>query len=713
VSVYGYEEVYIYNKLAIAAAVGLCVGIVLSILPGILARILAVIITMAMTLLYAVELIYYSVFGTFYSPSAVSGVASQAFDFKTSIAIACRNEWAGLTALGVTLVIAIVVCVWPMSTVRHRLVTYMAVVLSAAVLVFGCYLGIYMQRQGDNSPYNLMVSYTSTDMSVMKLGVTETIIRDLIGTGESEDSSAFVILENPEESNSREAVSSGTAGSEATDIVAEGSTAGGDSADAVAGNSDSADDVAGGDSSDDVADGGKSADAGTGRSDGTDSTEISENSTTAVGSATDAIKIYVPNTLDIDFVEVNETAPTAVQNINTYVLNTNPTFQNEYTGMFEGYNLIFIVAEAFDGRFIDKNLTPTLYKMSTEGFVFENYYTPLWYGSTLGGEYANLTGLNPKGSGYLAMQYVADNDIYLPFTLGNQLKSQGYTNYSIHNGYAYYYGRKLSRPCIGYDNWLAVGTGLEYTKNSEGNMSWPQSDLGMVESTFDMYSDSEPFHTYYLTCSGHLEYNFSGNNMARKHKDLVENMEYSETTKAYIACQYELELMLEELETDLEEKGIADNTLIVLTADHVPYDNMEVLDELAGYELEDTFEAYENTLIIYSASMDEPVKVTKPCYSLDVLPTVLNLMNLPYDSRMLVGRDILSDEDGLVIFPDKSFVTDKVKYSSVTGEYETLTGTAVSEEYVQYKKTDVANRLQLGISILESDYYRYVVKDEE
>ena len=95
----------------------------------------------------------------------------------------------------------------------------------------------------------------------------------------------------------------------------------------------------------------------------------------------------------------------------------------------------------------------------------------------------------------------------------------------------------------------------------------------------------------------------------------------------------------------LEAEGIADHTLIVLAPDHVPYDNKDVCDELAGHELEDNFEWFENTLIIWSASMNEPIPVDKVCSSIDILPTVSNLLGLEYDSRLLVGRDILSDSD--------------------------------------------------------------------
>ena len=42
--------------------------------------------------------------------------------------------------------------------------------------------------------------------------------------------------------------------------------------------------------------------------------------------------------------------------------------------MFEGYNLIYICGEGFWTYACDETVTPTLYKMSHNGIVLDNYY---------------------------------------------------------------------------------------------------------------------------------------------------------------------------------------------------------------------------------------------------------------------------------------------------------------------------------------------------
>lgn len=102
-----------------------------------------------------------------------------------------------------------------------------------------------------------------------------------------------------------------------------------------------------------------------------------------------------------------------------YFAKVDPSKKNEYTGKYKGKNLIFITAEGFSPYAVNRDLTPTLYKMQEEGFKFKNFYTPLWGVSTTDGEYVACTGLLPKEG---IWSFYKSSDNYLPFAMGNQLK---------------------------------------------------------------------------------------------------------------------------------------------------------------------------------------------------------------------------------------------------------------------------------------------------
>ena len=292
----------------------------------------------------------------------------------------------------------------------------------------------------------------------------------------------------------------------------------------------------------------------------------------------------------------------------------------------------------------------------------------------------------------------------MPFAMGNQLQNLGYKTASYHNHTHSYYRRHLSHPNIGYEFFKAVGNGLELPQ-----IVWPNSDYEMIQVTIDDYIDHQPFHAYYMTVSGHSLYTFSGNMMSRRNREAVEHLPYSEELRAYIACHIELDKALEYLLLRLNQAGIAENTVIVLSTDHLPHGlpgplGADGYSEFLGRPVDMDLELYENNLIIYAQGM-EPVTVDKLSSSLDIIPTISNLMGLEYDSRLLMGRDILSNSDPLVIFLNGSFIT-KNGHSLRGRDFIPNPGVAVDSNYLDYYKAVIAAKFSASVDILDLDYYR-------
>lgn len=406
------------------------------------------------------------------------------------------------------------------------------------------------------------------------------------------------------------------------------------------------------------------------------------------------------NKTDIDFDKlISEENNKTIKNMHEYFKNIDPSNKNDYTGLFKGKNLILITAEAFDTIALSEELTPTLYKMANNSFIFNNYYQPLYPVSTSDGEYMNLTSLIPKEG---VWSFSKSSKISMPYGIGNIFKKYGYVTYGFHNHNYKYYDRNKSHKNIGL-TYYGCGNGLEKKMNCK---HWPNSDKEMIDATTNYYIDNDKFMTYYMTVSGHLNYNFNGNNMAYRNKDKVKNLPYSKAVKAYYATQIELDKAMESLLKELESKNKLNDTLIVIAPDHYPYGlTTKQMNEVSTIDRSDKFEKFHTTLIMYNPNI-EKTEVNKVISSIDILPTIYNLYGIEYDSRLLIGRDIFSDNEHIVILSDRSWITDKGRYNSVTKKFTNNTDEVIDEDYINRINTIVNQKYSMSSLVLSNNYYK-------
>ena len=420
--------------------------------------------------------------------------------------------------------------------------------------------------------------------------------------------------------------------------------------------------------------------------------------------------------------------------IHQYVASLPGSSTNEYTGCFQGYNLIMICAESFSSRMISEELTPTLYKMANNGFVFQNYYG-MFKSITTNGEYAFCTGLIPNTVGSASdlkqnSTFLLSADKYLPYCMGNVFESMDVSAYAYHGNVQSYYRRDITYPNMGYQLCRFLdGSYVNGVYTSEGNLifsrgqSKPTSDEEMLLQTLGDYLEDrdedgrvKPFHAYYMTYSGHHPYSdiYDGeqtvsNPMILQNRDRVDELEYSGVVQSYLAANLEVEDMVTALMVALEEAGCLENTVIVLTNDHYPYGlQTSQFNELAGESVDTDFGIYENCFICYNAGMEMPVIVDTPCCTVDILPTLLNLFGVDYDSRLLAGTDILDPNSfHIAMLYNQSFVTDMVQYNATKGTADYLVDKdSVPEGYLDSCIAYVRAKFALSLEIVKNDYYR-------
>lgn len=413
---------------------------------------------------------------------------------------------------------------------------------------------------------------------------------------------------------------------------------------------------------------------------------------------------YGRNELDIDFAALAEgTKDETLRSMYSYVSTQTASSKNEFTGLFKGKNLILICAESFTKEVIDPERTPTLYRMASKGIVFEDFYVPIRSGSTSTGEYQFLTGNIPANSE--ATKITANQNMY--FTMGNVLQREGYYSLAMHNGTNDYYMRDKTHKNLGYSDWIAYGSGME----NYITWQWPASDNEMITNTLPLYIDKQPFSIYYLTISGHFNYTFYGNKMCMLHQEEMEGLPYGEETRSYLAAQQEIECALTTLLDALEKAGIADDTVICLCADHYPYRYNSISELYGTYQMNSEVMGH-NQAVLWCGCLEdreEPVRVSTPAWSGDLLPTLLNLFGVDFDSRLFNGRDVLAEDSRpLVIFADLSWKTEVGYFDHTANSFTVCDGFDPDADYSDYlaqMQQIVSNQYAFARGIHAVDFY--------
>ena len=298
----------------------------------------------------------------------------------------------------------------------------------------------------------------------------------------------------------------------------------------------------------------------------------------------------------------------------------------------------------------------------------------------------------------------------MPYGLGNLFAAEGVKSYMFHNYYGDYYGRDKSHANLGYV--------CRFRDTMEFTELWPSSDLEMMQQTVDDFIGEERFNVYYMTFSGHGPYNIFNNPLCKRNlphvPEVVDGRKLPILARCFYASDLELEWSMEYLLERLEEAGKLDSTLIVVMGDHYPYYlSTGVAQSLRGTLPEATFERYHSTCIVWFGGRGEPIVCDTPCCNVDILPTVLNLLGIDFDSRLLSGTDVLCDSPHMAVLYNKSFITEVLKYDALSGKSVQIDESVSFDKkglraYIDSVNSDVKARYAAALAVNKTDFYRFV-----
>ena len=398
-----------------AALVGGVVYVATGFLPELAGKIVYCVVNSLLWLYFVVQVVYYYVFEVFFSFASVFAVGTDVMDFKSTIGNAIlANIWIILVFLALLVACCIFFCIkcdLDKKSWKQRLVLAGGWLLALLLFRGSLFLG----GTEENSPYGLYVKDWNEKLGAEKLGILVLAEKDVISLIKGEDMSGeledVVIVDRP-------VIQTPVPTKEAEETVSPTEPLTPVSVTPMV----------------------------TRVPDVTGTPTPSPTPTLSPTPAPTPVDTS-PNVLDIDFAALAEAEKNKeIKTLHEYFASEEYTLKNEYTGMFEGYNLILITAEGFAPYAMQEGLTPTLLKMANEGFVFKNYYSPIWMTSTIDGEFVNCTGLLPDR--YYSLRRMIGHD--MRFCFGHMFGELGYLTNAYHNHSYSYYDRDETHPSMGY-----------------------------------------------------------------------------------------------------------------------------------------------------------------------------------------------------------------------------------------------------------------------
>ena len=399
-------------------------------------------------------------------------------------------------------------------------------------------------------------------------------------------------------------------------------------------------------------------------------------------------------------------------------------YTNDYTGIFQGKNVIVIHAESIQQfvigmSFNGEELTPNLNKLASESIYFDNFYSQVSVGTSSDAEFTSLTSLMPTNTGTAFVSYFDRTYVSMP----SLLSDKGYYTFVMHANKANFWNRDLMYASLGYQRFYSkddydidevVGLGLSDTS------FFRQS----VEKLKEINEMGKPYYGTLIMLSNHTPFIDSAA-MTDYEVDMKEEVTledgtvttvshpYMEGTKLgqYLKSVHYADQALGEFINMLETEGLLENTVLVLYGDHDARLDINDYVRLYNYDPETNsilnpddpdyinFDEYQYELnrkvpfMIWSSETKEKLHktVSDVMGMYDVMPTLGNMLGVY--NKYALGHDIFQiGSNNIVVFPNGNLVTNSIYYNAQKGEYLSLAETAISADYIE-KNNEYADEI--------------------
>ncbi|MFW6279068.1 MAG: LTA synthase family protein [Bacillota bacterium] len=375
----------------------------------------------------------------------------------------------------------------------------------------------------------------------------------------------------------------------------------------------------------------------------------------------------------------------------------------------EKTNIIVIQCESIDAKLIDftyneREVTPFLNQLKKEGLYFNNFYAQHVNGS-FNADFSFLTSLYPESRKYT----YRDLDLTEFDSLISVLNDKGYETQAYHGYDPTFFNRKQAFSELGFDDFYGRP---EYSRE-ESVMEVERTLMGIND--YDFFKQSlallekteEPFFSLFITVTSHKPFDY--------YPSAEKIEEFSDIENKYVRDYFNsiafLDQALEMFYKELENRGMLEDTLLVLYSDHESGIDEELYSSARDFELESNVKQPEHIPLLVLHPELEAKTVEKTGTPTDLAPTILDLLGEKEIPAEFAGNSLFSNQQHPVLFlndipqvlyKNQLFLKDNGDFKQVghVGESELQDIDFSSEEkqelieLIQYIKNDIYTRLR-------------------
>lgn len=350
-------------------------------------------------------------------------------------------------------------------------------------------------------------------------------------------------------------------------------------------------------------------------------------------------------------------------------------------GAAQGKNVIVVQMESFQnfvlGYELDgREVTPNLNALAKRSFYFPNIFQQIGPGNTSDAEFISNTSIYPTAQIAMSTGY-GDREIPSSPRL---LEQKGYKTATFQINSATFWDRNQLYPALGFQQYYDKPNYKNDRFNNFGASDEEMYRVGL-EKIDEMRADGSPFYAQFVTTSSHAPFEVPEGFPQFGIPERLQGTQLGD----YLNAQHYTDYALGELIQSLKDKGLWEDTLLLVYGDHGGLSTAENdpawVTSMLGIPYDVNASRFNIPLLIHVPGEEQGEEIELAGGQMDFVPTLMNLLGISLDkeNHTVFGRDLLNTDRNVIgiryYLPTGSFVGDGVLF--VPGEgFED--GTAIS-----------------------------------